>query len=189
MNTFATLPQTLSSAQVFEALSKSIGIEFAEANTEDWTAVTKSSNISISDICSGFLKFRFSNKYESHTAFAQKSNQYFSAFLTLDGDGNERYRIGHEDQNPSVYVLKANKEQTLPENANPQWRSILGGFEFYREQNGTLIAVSPSEKILAHLYKARLAKKNHEKYDRKKKSGYYKNMQKKIKGSTRWVNG
>lgn len=155
---FEAFNQTISPAQMLESLSKGIGIEYAEVDTKDWTFIEKNCPISIADIFSGCLKFRFSMKTYETQKHKEKSSKYFCEYLNNDGDGNERYRVGFE--NYSVYVLKRNPNSKLPMGLSKYvtWGTQLNGFDFYIERNGQLVAITPSEKVTPYLYKARQAK-------------------------------
>lgn len=157
-STFEAFSQNIGPAQVLESLSKGIGIEYAEVETSDWTFIEKNCPISIADIYGGFLKFRYSMKTYDTQRHKEKSSKYFCEFLNIDGDGNERYRVGFD--NYSVYVLKKNPESKLPAGLSKHltWGTKLNGFDFYIERNGQLIPTTPSEKVTPHLYKARQAK-------------------------------
>lgn len=150
--------QHISPAQVLESLSKGVGIEYAEVDTKDWTFIEKNCPISIADIYGGCLKFRFSMKTFETQQHKENSKRFFCEFLNLDGDGNERYRVGFE--NHSVYVLKRNPDSKLPAGLSKYltWGTYLNGFDFYIERNGNLLPIVPSEKVTPHLYKARQAK-------------------------------
>lgn len=155
---FEAFNQNISPAQVLESLSKGIGVEYAEVDTKDWTFIEKNCPISIADIYGGCLKFRFSMKTYETQRHKEKSSKYFCEFLNLDGDGNERYRVGFE--NHSTYVLKSNPESKLPSGLSKYltWGTYLNGFDFFIERNGLLQKITPSEKVTPHIYKARQAK-------------------------------
>ena len=177
--------RNLSPEQVLEALSKNIGIEYTEVDTSDWTLIPKNSPISISDIYSGFLKFRFSMKTFETQRFKEKSAKFFCEYLNNDGDGNERYRLGFE--NPTILVLKRNEDSKLHLGLKKgfTWGFYLNGFDFYREQNGQLVDITPSEKQFEHLYKARQAKERSCKAAHLDKKGFFNDLpphQRKILG-------
>lgn len=153
MNAQAYIPQLLSPEQIFEALAKHIKIEFAEINTNDWSILDSHSNVSVCDFYTGFLKFRFSSSsFEDMDNRDRKlrAKSFFCEYLGLDGENNERYRVGTD--NPSVYVLVRSQGA----NANTK----LKDFEFYKESNGNLFLYSISEKVIEAIYKARTAKQN-----------------------------
>ncbi|MDH0032527.1 MULTISPECIES: hypothetical protein [unclassified Acinetobacter] len=177
--------QHLSPEQVLEALSKNIGIEYTEVDTSDWTFIEKNCPVSIADIYSGFLKFRFSMKTFETQRFKEKSAKFFCEYLNNDGDGNERYRLGFE--NPTIIVLKRNEDSKLHHGLKKSftWGFYLNGFDFYREQNGQLVDITPSEKQFENLYKARQAKERSRKAAHLDKKGFFKDLpphQRKILG-------
>lgn len=184
-SSIAAFSQNLSPAQVLESLSKGIGIEYAEVDTSDWTFIEKNCPISIADIFGGCLKFRFSMKTYDTQRFKEKSAKYFCEFLNLDGDGNERYRMGFD--NPTVYVLLKNEDSKLPAGLSKYltWGTYLNGFDFYVEKNGQLVKTLLSEKVTAHLYKARQAKQAANRAEYLDRNGFYDNLpprQRKILG-------
>lgn len=154
MNAQAYISQLLSPEQIFEALAKHIKIEFAEINTNDWSILDSHSNVSVCDFYTGFLKFRFAGGLDNsdYRERKQRESNYFCAYLGLDGENNERYRVGKDD--PSIYVLK----RVVGANAN----TALKGFEFFKESSGNLSPVSLSEKLIGYISKARTAKQNAE---------------------------
>lgn len=154
MTTLQLIKQTLTPAQVFEALAKGFKMEFAEVDTNDWELLTHQTRLGFADLFSGFIKFRFAQTLDEGLKRAQKaqSEKYFSECVGLDGDKNERYRIG---KYPSYYVLK------------PTGRSgiNLDGFHIYKEFQGNLTLVekdTASDSIIKALLTARKAKRNAE---------------------------
>lgn len=149
MNTQAYIPQLLSPAQIFEALGKGIKVEFAEINTNDWSILDSHSNVSVCDFYSGFLKFRFAGglAYADERDRKLRAASFFCEFLGLDGENNERYRVGTD--NPSIYVLK----RVVGANAN----TALKDFAFFKESNGNLFPTSLSEKLIGFISQARSA--------------------------------
>ena len=177
--------RNLSPEQVLEALSKNIGIEYTEVDTSDWTLIAKNCPVSIADIYSGFLKFRFSMKTFETQRFKEKSAKFFCEYLNNDGDGNERYRLGFE--NPTIIVLKRNEDSKLHHGLKKgfTWGFYLNGFDFCREQNGQLVDITLSEKQFEHLYKARQAKERSCKAAYLDNKGFFKDLpphQRKILG-------
>lgn len=184
-SSLAAFTQNLSPAQVLESLSKGIGIEYAEVETCDWSFIEKNCPISIADIFGGYLKFRFSMKTYDTQRFKEKSAKYFCEFLNVDGDGNERYRMGFD--NPTVYVLVKNEASKLPAGLSKYltWGTYLNGFDFYIERNGQLIKTMLSEKVTSHLYKARQAKQASKRAQYLDQKGFFDNIppkQRKILG-------
>lgn len=177
--------RNLSPEQVLEALSKNIGIEYTEVDTSDWTLIAKNCPVSIADIYSGFLKFRFSMITFETQRFKEKSAKFFCEYLNNDGDGNERYRLGFE--NPTIIVLKRNEDSKLHHGLKKgfTWGFYLNGFDFYREQNGQLVDITPSEKQFENLYKARQAKERSRKAAHLDDKGFFNDLpphQRKILG-------
>ena len=177
--------RNLSPEQVLEALSKNIGIEYTEVDTSDWTLIAKNCPVSIADIYSGFLKFRFSMKTFETQRFKEKSAKFFCEYLNNDGDGNERYRLGFE--NPTIIVLKRNEDSKLHHGLKKgfTWGFYLNGFDFCREQNGQLVDITLSEKQFEHLYKAKQAKERSCKAAYLDNKGFFKDLpphQRKILG-------
>ncbi|WP_151742787.1 MULTISPECIES: hypothetical protein [unclassified Acinetobacter] len=168
--------QILSPAQVFESLSKGIGIEYAEIETNDWSIIEKNCPISVADIYGGCLKFRFSMKTFETQRFKEKSAKYFCEFLNHDGEGNERYRMGFD--NPTIYVLKKNSNAKLPAGLSKYliWGAYLNGFEFFIERNGKLIHTLLSEKVTPQLYAARRAKEAAKKAEFLDRNGFFDNL-------------
>ncbi|OTG93619.1 hypothetical protein B9T24_14210 [Acinetobacter sp. ANC 4654] len=159
------IKQTLTPTQVFEALAKGFKMEFAEVDTNDWELLTPQTRLGFADLFSGFIKFRFAQTLDEGLKRAQKaqSEKYFSECVGLDGDKNERYRIG---KYPSFYVLK------------PSGRSgiNLDGFSIYKESQGNLTPVDKdtvSDLIINALITARKAKRNTEYYDLLNKTGHF----------------
>lgn len=165
MNAQAYISQLLSPEQIFEALAKHIKIEFAEINTNDWSILDSHSNVSICDFYTGFLKFRFAGGLDNsdYRERKQRESNYFCAYLGLDGENNERYRVGKE--NPSIYVLKR------VVGANPNTK--LKDFELYKESNGKLYLYSLSENVIDYIYKARSAKQRSERNQVLEKTGFF----------------
>ena len=154
MTTLQLIKQTLTPAQVFEALAKGFKMEFAEVDTNDWELLTPQTRLGFADLFSGFIKFRFAQTLDEGLKRAQKAQaeKYFSECVGLDGDKNERYRIG---KYPSYYVLK------------PSGRSgiNLDGFNIYKESQGNLTPVDKDtapESLIKGLLTARKAKRNTE---------------------------
>ncbi|OTG81528.1 hypothetical protein [Acinetobacter sp. ANC 4648] len=154
MNT-QTLKQTLAPAQVFEALARGLNIDYAEVETNDWEPLTPQARLGFADFFGGFIKFRFSQGLDNGIQRDLKniSANAFSEFLNLDGDGNERYRVGKD--RPSFYTLK------------PAGRSgtNLDGFNIYKEFNGSLTLVDKATApkwLIEALLVARKAKRNSE---------------------------
>ena len=165
MTTLQLIRQTLSPVQVFEALAKGFEIEFAEIDTNDWEFLTHQSRLGFADFFGGFIKFRFAQTLDEGLKRAQKAQaeKYFSECVGLDGDKNERYRIG---KHPSFYVLK------------PSGRSgiNLDGFNIYKEFQGNLTPVdkdTASESLIKALLTARKAKRNTEYYDTLNNIGHF----------------
>ena len=159
-----TIKQTLAPAQVFEALAKGFKIDFAEVETSDWEPLTQQTRLGFADLFSGFIKFRFAQTLDEglKRQAKAKSEEYFSEFVGLDGDKNERYRVGKD--RPSFYVLK------------PSGRSgiNLDGFIVYKEQQGNLTLIEKAPDWLAKaLLVARKAKRNAEYYDILNKTGHF----------------
>ena len=159
------IKQTLAPAQVFEALAKGFEIEFAEIDTNDWELLTPQTRLGFADFFGGFIKFRFAQTLDEGLKRAQKAQaeKYFSECVGLDGDKNERYRIG---KYPSFYVLK------------PSGRSgiNLDGFNIYKEFQGNLPLVEKdkvSDLIINALLTARKAKRNTEYYETLNRIGHY----------------
>ena len=100
------IKQTLAPAQVFEALAKGFQIDFAEVETNDWEPLTPQVRLGFADFFGGFIKFRFAQTLDEglKRQAKAKSEKFFSEFVGLDGDKNERYRVGKD--RPSFYVLK-----------------------------------------------------------------------------------
>ncbi|AXY56836.1 hypothetical protein CDG60_09830 [Acinetobacter chinensis] len=149
--------QTISPAMVFEALGKGIKIDFSEVGCNEWTEISSSAQISISDIYSGFLEFRFTPGMDNFFDRDKKNREsnYLAAFAGLDGDRNERYRVGK--RSTFYYVLKRTDNDSFPQQ--------LKGFDLYLEQNGSLKLVDKSkiqDWIIAAISKARTAKNNAE---------------------------
>ncbi|MNG52577.1 hypothetical protein D3C79_105820 [compost metagenome] len=162
--TIQTIKQTLAPAQVFEALAKGFKIDFAEVETNDWEPLTQQTRLGFADLFSGFIKFRFAQTLDEglKRQAKAKSEEYFSEFVGLDGDKNERYRVGKD--RPSFYVLK------------PSGRSgiNLDGFIVYKEFQGNLTLIEKAPDWLAKaLLVARKAKRNAEYYDILNKTGHY----------------
>lgn len=165
MTTVQLIKQTLSPTQVFEALAKDFKIEFAEVETNDWELLSPQTRLGFADFFGGFIKFRFAQTLDEGLKRAQKAQaeKYFSECVGLDGDKNERYRIG---KYPSFYVLK------------PSGRSgiNLDGFIIYKEFQGNLTLVNKdtaSESLIKALLTARKAKRNAEYYDTLNKTGHF----------------
>ena len=162
--TIQTIKQTLAPAQVFEALAKGFKIDFAEVETNDWEPLTQQTRLGFADLFSGFIKFRFAQTLDEGLKRAQKakSEEYFSEFVGLDGDKNERYRIGKDS--PSFYVLK------------PSGRSgiSLDGFIAYKEFQGNLTLVEKvSDRLAKALLTARKAKRNAERNQILEDTGHF----------------
>ena len=162
--TIQTIKQTLAPAQVFEALAKGFKIDFAEVETNDWEPLTQQTRLGFADLFSGFIKFRFAQTLDEglKRQAKAKSEEYFSEFVGLDGDKNERYRVGKD--RPSFYVLK------------PSGRSgiNLDGFIVYKEQQGNLTLIEKAPDWLAKaLLVARKAKRNAEYCDILNKTGHF----------------
>ncbi len=162
--TIQTIKQTLAPAQVFEALAKGFKIDFAEVETNDWEPLTQQTRLGFADLFSGFIKFRFAQTLDEglKRQAKAKSEEYFSEFVGLDGDKNERYRVGKD--HPSFYVLK------------PSGRSgiNLDGFIVYKEFQGNLTLIEKAPVWLAKaLLVARKAKRNAEYYDILNKTGHF----------------
>jgi hypothetical protein len=165
MTTLQLIKQTLTPTQVFEALAKGFKMEFAEIDTNDWELLTPQTRLGFADLFSGFIKFRFAQTLDEGLKRAQKAQaeKYFSECVGLDGDKNERYRIG---KYPSYYVLK------------PTGRSgiNLDGFNIYKESQGNLTPVDKDtapESLIKGLLTARKAKRNAEYYDTLNNIGHY----------------
>ena len=165
MTTLQLIKQTLTPTQVFEALAKGFKMEFAEVDTNDWELLTPQTRLGFADLFSGFIKFRFAQTLDEGLKRAQKAQaeKYFSECVGLDGDKNERYRIG---KYPSYYVLK------------PTGRSgiNLDDFDIYKEFQGNLTLVKKdtvSDLIIKALITARKAKRNAEYYDTLNNIGHY----------------
>ncbi len=129
--TTQTIKQCISPAQVFESLGKGLKMDFAEAGTNDWSHIDNAARISISDIYSGFLEFRYTPGFENNWERKQKesSKKYLAEFIGYDGSNNERYRVG----------IKSNFYYTLIKiKDDPHAKCGLKGFETYVESNGTL---------------------------------------------------
>ena len=162
--TIQTIKQTLAPAQVFEALANGFKIDFAEVETNDWEPLTPQVRLGFADLFSGFIKFRFAQTLDEglKRQAKAKSEEYFSEFVGLDGDKNERYRVGKD--RPSFYVLK------------PSGRSgiNLDGFIVYKEQQGNLTLIEKAPDWLTKaLLVARKAKRNAEYYDILNKTGHF----------------
>ena len=164
--TTQTIKQTLAPAQVFEALAKGFKIDFAEVETNDWEPLTQQTRLGFADLFSGFIKFRFSQTLDEglKRQAKAKSEEYFSEFVGLDGDKNERYRVGKD--RPSFYVLK------------PSGRSCisLDGFIVYKEQQGNLTLVEKAtaeDWLIKALITARNAKRNAEYNQILENTGHY----------------
>ena len=158
------IKQTLTPTQVFEALAKGFKIDFAEVETNDWEPLTQQTRLGFADLFSGFIKFRFAQTLDEglKRQAKAKSEEYFSEFVGLDGDKNERYRVGKD--RPNFYVLK------------PSGRSgiNLDGFIVYKEQQGNLTLIEKAPDWLAKaLLVARKAKRNAEYYDTLNNIGHY----------------
>ena len=158
------IKQTLAPAQVFEALAKGFKIDFAEVETNDWEPLTQQTRLGFADLFSGFIKFRFAQTLDEglKRQAKAKSEEYFSEFVGLDGDKNERYRVGKD--RPSFYVLK------------PSGRSgiNLDGFIVYKELQGNLTLIEKAPDWLTKaLLIARKAKRNAEYYDILNKTGHF----------------
>ena len=165
MTTLQLIKQTLTPAQVFEALAKGFNMEFAEIDTNDWELLTPQTRLGFADFFGGFIKFRFAQTLDEGLKRAQKAQaeKYFSECVGLDGDKNERYRIG---KYPSFYVLK------------PTGRSgiNLDGFHIYKEFQGNLTLMEKdtvSDSIIKALITARKAKRNTEYYETLNRIGHY----------------
>lgn len=165
MNT-QTIKQTLAPAQVFEALARGLNIDYAEVETNDWELLTPQARLGFADFFGGFIKFRFSQGLDNgiQRDLKDKAAQYFSEFLNLDGDKNERYRVGKD--RPSFYVLK------------PIGRSgiNLDGFDIYKESQGSLILVDKAtapEWLIKALLVARKAKRNTERNQILENTGHF----------------
>lgn len=161
------IKQTLAPAQVFEALAKGFNIEYAEIETNDWEPLTQQARLGFADFFGGFIKFRFAQTLDEglKRQAKAKSENYFSEFLGLDGDKNERYRIGKD--NPRVYVLK------------PSGRSgiNLDGFIIYKEFQGNLTLVEKAtapDWLIKALATARTAKRNAERNQILENTGHFK---------------
>lgn len=164
MTTLQLIRQTLSPVQVFEALAKDFKIEFAEIDTNDWELLTHQSRLGFADLFSGFIKFRFAQTLDEglKRQAKAKSEEYFSEFVGLDGDKNERYRVGKD--RPNFYVLK------------PSGRSgiNLDGFIVYKEQQGNLTLIEKAPDWLAKaLLVARKAKRNAERNQILENTGHF----------------
>jgi hypothetical protein len=160
------IKQTLAPAQVFEALAKGFEIEFAEIDTNDWELLTPQVRLGFADFFGGFIKFRFAQTLDEglKRQAKAKSEQFFSEFVGLDGDKNERYRVGKD--RPSFYVLK------------PSGRSgiNLDGFIIYKEQQGNLTLVekaTAADWLIKALITARNAKRNAEYNQILENTGHY----------------
>ena len=160
------IKQTLAPAQVFEALAKGFNIEYAEIETNDWEPLTHQVRLGFADFFGGFIKFRFAQTLNEGIKRTQKakSENYFSEFLGLDGDKNERYRVGKD--RPSVYVLK------------PSGRSCinLDGFIIYKEFQGDLTVVEKAtvaDWLLKALITARNVKRNAERNQILENTGHF----------------
>ena len=158
------IKQTLAPAQVFEALAKGFKIEYAEIETNDWELLTQQARLGFADFFGGFIKFRFAQTLDEglKRQAKAKSEEYFSEFVGLDGDKNERYRVGKD--RPSFYVLK------------PSGRSgiNLDGFIVYKELQGNLTLIEKAPDWLTKaLLIARKAKRNAEYYDILNKTGHF----------------
>ena len=159
------IKQTLTPTQVFEALAKGFKMEFAEVETNDWELLTPQTRLGFADLFSGFIKFRFAQTLDEGLKRAQKAQaeKYFSECVGLDGDKNERYRIG---KYPSYYVLK------------PTGRSgiNLDDFIIYKESQGNLTPVEKDtapDSLIKGLISARKAKRNAEYCDILNKTGHF----------------
>ena len=162
--TIQTIKQTLAPAQVFEALAKGFQIDFAEVETNDWEPLTPQVRLGFADFFGGFIKFRFAQTLDEglKRQAKAKSEKYFSEFVGLDGDKNERYRVGKD--RPSFYVLK------------PSGRSgiNLDGFIVYKEQQGNLTLIEKAPDWLAKaLLVARKAKRNAERNQILENTGHF----------------
>jgi hypothetical protein len=162
--TIQTIKQTLAPAQVFEALAKGFQIDFAEVETNDWEPLTPQVRLGFADFFGGFIKFRFAQTLDEglKRQAKAKSEKYFSEFVGLDGDKNERYRVGKDS--PSFYVLKLNGRSGIN----------LDGFIVYKEYQGnlTLIEKAPDWLVKALLV-ARKAKRNAEYNQILENTGHY----------------
>lgn len=161
------IKQTLAPAQVFEALANGFNIEYAEIETNDWEPLTQQARLGFADFFGGFIKFRFAQTLDEglKRQAKAKSENYFSEYLGLDGDKNERYRIGKD--NPRVYVLK------------PSGRSgiNLDGFIIYKEFQGNLTLVEKAtapDWLIKALVTARNAKRNAERNQILENTGHFK---------------
>ena len=156
--TTQTIKQCISPAQVFESLGKGLKMDFAEAGTNDWSHIDNAARISISDIYSGFLEFRYTPGFENNWERKQKesSKKYLAEFIGYDGSNNERYRVG----------IKSNFYYTLIKiKDDPHAKCGLKGFETYVESNGTLRFVDKAtlkDWIIEAIEKARNFKNNKE---------------------------
>lgn len=149
------IKQTLAPVQVFEALANDLKIEFAEMGTNDWEPLTSQTRLGFADFFGGFIEFRFAQTLNEGLKrdAKQKAKAYFSAFVGLDGDKNERYRVGKD--RPSFYVLKPNGRSGIN----------LDDFNIYRESQGILTLIDKStaaDWLIKALVVARKAKRNAE---------------------------
>ena len=176
MTTLQLIKQTLTPTQVFEALAKGFKMEFAEVDTNDWELLTHQSRLGFADFFGGFIKFRFAQTLDESLKRAQKAKaeKYFSECVGLDGDKNERYRIG---KHPSFYVLK------------PTGRSgiNLDDFIIYKESQGNLTPVEKDtapDSLIKGLISARKAKRNAEHNQILENTGHFKSDDYKKWGKT-----
>lgn len=160
------IKQTLAPAQVFEALAKGFKVEYAEIETNDWELLTQQARLGFADFFGGFIKFRFAQTLDEglKRQAKAKSEEYFSEFVGLDGDKNERYRVGKD--RPSFYVLK------------PSGRSgiNLDGFIIYKEFQGNLTLVekaTAADWLIKALITARNAKRNAERNQILENTGHF----------------
>lgn len=167
--TTQTIKQCISPAQVFESLGKGLKMDFAEAGTNDWSHIDNAARISISDIYSGFLEFRYTPGFDNTLERQQKekSANYSSEFLGYDGDRNERYRVGTKSN--FYYTLIRIKDDACAKYG-------LKGFDLYMEVNGTLRFVDKSilkDWIIEAIEKARNFKNNKEHNKALEEVGHY----------------
>ena len=152
--TTQTIKQSISPAQVFESLGKGLKMDFAEVGTNNWSHINNAAQISIADIYSGFLEFRFTPGFENSWERKQKEKaaNYSSEFLGYDGNRNERYRVGTK----SIFYYTLVK---IKDDAHANYG--LKGFEVYMEINGVLRFVDKAtmkDWVISYIETARNAK-------------------------------
>ena len=167
--TTQTIKQCISPAQVFESLGKGLKMDFAEAGTNDWSHIDNAARISISDIYSGFLEFRYTPGFENNQERKQKEKaiNYSSEFLGYDGNRNERYRVG--TKSIFYYTLVKIKD-------DPHAKYGLKGFEVYMEINGALRFVDKAtmkDWVISYIETARNFKNNKEHNKLLEEVGHY----------------